>query len=100
MIASATQYGSLVILRDQSGNQIGSLSISSGQMLGFSRDFVLVKFGNMYITMDVNQTTLGSIPLDSSFTIQGITESGFSARTGRMVISYDKYCRQVGTYVV
>jgi len=100
MIASATQYGSMVILRDQLGQQVGSLSISNGQLLGFSRDFVVIQFGNMITTMDENQRTLGTIPLDSSFRVQGINESGFSTRTGNMVFSYDKYCRQVGSYPV
>lgn len=98
MIATATQYGSLVILRDQSGQQVGSLSISDGIVLGHSRDFVVVKFGKLITTMDENQRTLGTIPLDSNFTICSINESGFSARVDGLTIAFDKYCNQVGRY--
>lgn len=100
MIANVTQYGSLLILRDQKGQQVGSLSISGGEFIGHSSDFIMVKYGNVIITVDENQRQLGSIPFDSEYIIGGITDSGFTARTGSMVFVYDKYCRKINAYGV
>jgi hypothetical protein len=100
MISNVTQYGSLLVLRDQQGQQVGTLSVSNGELLGYSRDFVVVQFDGMIVTMDENQRTLGRLILSSDYRIQGINESGFCARTGSQVMVYDPYCNKINQYSV
>lgn len=96
MIVSVIQYGSLLSVRDERGQQIGTLSISGGTMLGYSNKFIVLRFGNMIITTDENQRQLGNIVMPSEFIISGITNNGFLARTGNLYQVYDPYCRHVG----
>lgn len=100
MIATVTQYGSMLVLRDQHGQQVGNMSISGGDLVGHSRDFVVIKYDNMYYTINENQQQLGNLQLDSSFRFQSVTDSGFTVRTGNMITSYDKYCRKIDSFVI
>lgn len=100
MIRSAQQYGSLLVLYGNDGSQIGSLSIGEGIFLGHSRDFVVVQFSGMIVTMDKDQRTLGRTVLDSRYRIQSITESGFTATVDRVVEVFDKECNHIDHYTV
>lgn len=100
MFATVTQSGGMLILRDQHGQQVGNLTISNGEFLGHSRDFVVIKYEDMIITMDQNQSKLGSTPLPSNFKVQGVTESGFYARTGNMIVVFDRYCNRIDQYPI
>jgi len=91
MIASAILYGSLLVLRDKNGTQIGSISLNGGEFLGYSSNFIVLRYGNMIITRDVNDHQLGNLPLPSDYVIIGITNSGFMARTGNLLQSYAPY---------
>ena len=97
MICSGDQYGNQVVLRDRTGSQIGILTLGGGELLGNSRSFVVVRYGNMIYTMNENQQQLGSVPLPSDYRIQNITEDGFTARTGNMLQKYDMYCNHIGS---
>ena len=98
MIANVIQYGNLLVIRDQTGNQIGSISLNGGEVLGHSSKFVLVRYGNNCITMNENSQQLGMTPIPSGYRIQGITDSGFSARTGNVIEVYDQYCNHIDHY--
>jgi hypothetical protein len=101
MISSVIQYGSLLIVRDESGQQIGSITLGGGgEMLGYSSNFIVLRYGNMISTIDKNQYPMGNIVLPSEFQITGITNSGFLARIGSMLIVYDPWCRQTGTQTI
>ena len=100
MIAQAQQYSSLIVLRDRHGDEVGTLSIGDGIFLGHSRDYVVIQYGDMIVTMDENQRNLGSVVLDQRYRIQGITESGFYAKVDNAVIMYDKFCNKKDQYAV
>lgn len=96
MISSVIQYDSLLVVWDESGQKIGSISIGGGELLGFSNTFILLRYGNMFSTVDENQHQLGNIVLPEDYVIIGITNSGFLARTGRLLQVYDLYCNHIG----
>jgi len=97
MIRTVYQYGSIIILRDENDTNIGTLSIGEGELLGYSSHFILVRFGNMVISWDKDQVTLGSEIFPENYTIKGITQSGFIAETGQLRQIYDPYCNHIGT---
>jgi len=97
MIRSVVQYGSILDLRNEQDNQIGTLSIGEGMLLGYASNYILVRYDNMIVSFDKNQNRLGHIILPEEYRIQGITQNGFIALTGRLQILYDPYCNQVGT---
>lgn len=96
MISSVIQYSSLLVVRDETGQQIGSISLGGGEMLGYSSKFIVLRYGNMIITVDENQSQLGNIVLPAEFQITGITNSGFLAKTGSNLQVYDPYCNHTG----
>jgi hypothetical protein len=101
MISSVIQYGSLLVVRDESGQQTGSITLGGGgEMLGYSSNFIVLRYGNMISTVDKNQYPMGNIVLPYDYKITGITNSGFLAQTGRMLIVYDQYCKQTGTQTI
>lgn len=100
MIATVTQFGSLLVFRDLTGKQVGSLPIGGGVLVGHSSEFVVVKYDNHYLVVNENQQPLGRLQLDSSFRFISATDSGFTVATGNMAISYDKYCRKIGSYIL
>jgi hypothetical protein len=99
MITSAIQYGSQIAIYEN-GNPIGNVQISGGQFLGHSQNFLLVKYNDLYVTFNEKNHQLGSIPLPADCTIQSITDSGFVARTGNLLIQYDMFCHQRGSTTV
>jgi hypothetical protein len=100
MIANVTQYGNLLVIRDRSGNQIGSISTGGGEFLGHSSAFVVLRFGGQIVTYNSDGNRIGHIQLPTDYRIQSITESGFCARTGNMILVYDSYCNNVDHYIV
>ena len=96
MITSAVQYGSQVAIYEN-GTPLGNVQISGGDFLGHSRNFLLVRYGNLYVTFNETNHQMGSVPLPADYTIQSITDSGFVARTGNLLIQYDMFCQQRGT---
>lgn len=100
MIREAVQYGSLVNLFDEEGSQVGSLSIGNGEFVGHSRDFVVIRYQDMIVTMDSNQRILGRLVIDGRYRIGSITEAGFTARVDSAVEVYDKYCNHKNHYTV
>jgi hypothetical protein len=97
MITAAILYDSLLVLRDNKGNQIGSISLNGGEFLGYSSNFIVLRYGNMIITRDEKDRQLGNLPLPSVYVITGITNSGFMARTGSLLQSYDMHCNHIGS---
>jgi hypothetical protein len=97
MISSVIQYGSLLVVRDETGQQIGSISTGGGEFLGYSGTFILLKYGSMVISMDENQRHFGSTIIPEDYIITGITNSGFLARTGNILLVYDRYCNHTDT---
>jgi hypothetical protein len=100
MISSVIQYDSLLVVRDETGQQIGTISLGGGQFIGYSNTFILLRYGNMYATVDENQYPMGNTILPGDFVITGITNNGFLARTGQLLQMYDPYCNHVGVQVV
>lgn len=100
MIAQVSQHGSILVLRDNTGSQINTLSISNGELLGHSGKFVVIQYGDMIVTMNENQNILGRIILDSSYRISGITDSGFHAKTGSMIVAYNSMCEHINSFSV
>lgn len=98
MIRSVIQYGSILAVRDENENQIGTLSIGDGEFLGYSSRFILVRYGNMVVSMDENQNKLGHEIFPEDYIIKGITDGGFIAETGRIQQLYDPYCRHIDTH--
>jgi hypothetical protein len=96
MIGSVIQYASLLVVWDEHGQKIGTISLNGGEMLGYSNSFVLLRYGNMIITTDANQRQFGSIVLPANYQITGITNNGFMARTGQTLQVYDQYCNHKG----
>lgn len=96
MIRSVVQYGSILNVWDENDNSIGTLSIGDGEFLGYSSRFILVRYGNMVVSMDENQQNLGHEIFPEDYIIKGITENGFIAETGRIQQLYDPYCNHVG----
>lgn len=96
MISSVIQYDSLLVVRDQNGQQIGTISLGGGEFLGYSSSFIVLRYGNMIVTTDENQRQLGNIGLPGDYVITGITNNGFLARTGRILQVYDPYCNHIG----
>ena len=92
MIRQAIQYSSIVNIFGDDGTQIGSVTIGSGELLGYSRDFLVIRYGDMIVTKDANDHQLGSLVIDRRYQIMGINESGFTARDGSALEVYDKYC--------
>lgn len=96
MISSVIQYDSILVVRDETGQTIGTISTGGGEFIGYSNTFILLRYGNMYSTVDENQRPLGSTILPEDYEITGITSSGFLARTGRLMQVSDPYCNHVG----
>jgi hypothetical protein len=97
MIASAIQYGSQIVLRDRDGQPVGNITVgSNAELLGHSRNFIVVQYGGLVMTLDENQRTLGTVQLSDEVRIGGINENGFYARFGSQLINYDPYCNQTG----
>ncbi|MBU2652270.1 MAG: hypothetical protein KKA81_15175 [Bacteroidetes bacterium] len=97
MIRTVIQYGSILVARDEQDNHIGSLSIGEGIMLGYASNYILVRYGNMVVSMDVDQNNLGHEIFPEEYKIMGITSGGFIAQTGSIQQLYDPYCNHVGT---
>jgi hypothetical protein len=100
MIATVTQYGSLLVIRDHRGDQIGTISTGGGEFLGHSSTFVVLRFGTQIATYNENGNRLGITQVPESYRIHSITESGFCARTGNLVLVYDQYGNNVDRYPV
>jgi len=100
MIATVTQYGNLLIVRDRAGNQIGNISTGGGEVLGHSSSFVVLRFGGQIVTYNENGNRMGFTQIPSDYRVQSITESGFCTRTGNMVLVYDSYCNNIDRYTV
>jgi hypothetical protein len=100
MISSVIQYDSLLVVRDESGQKIGTISLGGGEFVGYSNAFILLRYGNMYQTVDANQYPMGNVILPEDYEITGITGSGFLARTGRLLQMYDEWCKYLGSTVI
>ncbi|MFA7157030.1 MAG: hypothetical protein WC123_04985 [Bacilli bacterium] len=100
MIAQVSQHGSILVLRDNTGSQINTILIGNGEFLGHSGKFVVIQYGDMIVTMNENQSILGRIVLDSRYRISGITDSGFHAKTGSMIIAYNSMCEHINSFSV
>lgn len=100
MIATVTQYGSNLIVRDSSGSQIGFISTGGGEFLGHSSSFVVLRFGGQIVTYNEDGNRMGFTQIPTDYKIQSITESGFCARTGSMMLVFDSYCNNVDRYPV
>lgn len=100
MIATVTQYGSNLIVRDSSGSQIGLISTGGGKFLGHSSSFVVLRFGGQIVTYNEDGNRMGFTQIPTDYKIQSITESGFCARTGSMMLVFDSYCNNVDRYPV
>jgi len=100
MIFEAQQYGSLLILRNSEGIEIGSLSIGDGEFLGHSRDFVVIRYQDMIVTMDSQQNVLGRLVIDSRYVVRSITEAGFTVKADTAIETYDRYCNHINHYTV
>ena len=76
MISSVIQYDSILVVRDENGQTIGTISTGGGEFIGYSNTFILLRYGNMYSTVDENQRPLGSTILPDDYEITGITNNG------------------------
>lgn len=100
MIATVNEYGNLLIVRDRNGNQLGTISTGGGEFLGHSSSFVVLRFGSQIVTYDQRGSRLGMAQVPENYRIQSITESGFCARTGSMILVYDSHGNNIDRYPV
>lgn len=100
MIATVIQYGNLLIVRDRNGNQLGTISTGGGDFLGHSSSFVVLRFGTQIVTYNENGDRLGITQIPEDYRIQSITESGFCARTGNLMLVYDSYGNNIDRYSI
>jgi len=96
MIRIAEQYGQQLVLFDEGGHMIETLSLNGGEFLGHTTSYVVIRYQNMIVTYNENGDQLGNITLPSDYRIQSITDSGFCARTGNILEKYDPYCNYLG----
>jgi hypothetical protein len=83
---------------DQDGKKIRTLSISQGELKGYSSTFYIIKQGTaFYTTYDVNGKRLHTWGASSVGEILGVAGDTFTSRQGAWIYTWSKEGKKINT---
>lgn len=99
MIADIQQYGSVLQVRNETGQEIGWIPISANfELVGFCSEFLVVRDGGYILSMNHRGEELGSMIVPTDYRFRTVTSSGFLLQSGANLLErYDPSCRHLGS---
>lgn len=98
MIENVIQRGTNVQVLDENDRTIGSFQLGSSawEIEGWGRDFIVVRNGQLIMTLDESGSELGSTCVYEEHRVRGVGGVSFSVQYGNSLLErLDRHCRTI-----
>lgn len=82
---------------DETGKLVKTISISQGELMGYSASFYILKHGSFFMTYDIKATRLHTFADHEVGEILSVTGDTFTSRHGSWIYTWSKEGKRIST---